>query len=286
MALSDVTGKLYSSLLLTSVQQVTPWVAVAADRSAEVRNGGDGLIVTVTQDAVSVSDYPAANDIAYSALAPTKAEVSIDKEKYIAFRLEDTDAVQIRANLFADAIFQAGREFGAQVAADFRTLVAAAVIPTARKTTVAYALATGTKGERESLHMAILGMAQGLKSEGYEQRPFIFVPPPIYQEIIRYVSLESGGGIIGVREGAFIDGTLSSLYGVDVIPDWGGQAALDDAVCYGGIRNRTLMYAQQLNKPEQLRAAGRFASDWRSLNTYGLAVQEPRSLYSVTIAVA
>lgn len=288
MAITDITGKLFSALLISGVKNVTPWVAYAQDRSAEIQNGGDGLIVALTQDAVSVADYHATNPIQYSNLSPTKAEIAIDKEKYIAFRLEDTDAAQVKVNLFADAVFQASREFGAQVATDFRELLSGANIPAAQNETVAYATATGTKTERENLHLAVYDMAQGLKTAGYDQRPFLFLHPAIWKQVIRYVSLESGGGITGVREGAFIDAALSALYGVDVIPDLGAPNpdSLDLAKCYGGIRNRSLMYAQQLNVPEQMRAADRFASDWRSLNTYGMAVQELRSLRSITVDVA
>lgn len=288
MALNDVIGRVYSALFVAGVQQVTPWVAYAHNRSNEVRQGADGLIVGLTQDAVSVADYTGNAGIVYSPLSPTKVEIAIDKEKYIAFQLEDTDRVQIRFNLFADAIRQAGQEFAGQVAADFRALLAGANIPEAQTQTITLDTAEGTKAERESLHLKFLDMAQDLIAKGYDSRPFVMVPRPLYRQMVQYVSMESGGGFAGLRERAFVDARLSAVYGVDIIPDMGSVAAVasgEKVAAHGGIRNRTWMYAQQLNKPESMRSSDRFADQWRSLNTYGMAIQEMRSAVKFELAV-
>ena len=290
MAIADVVGRVYSAIFVGGVKQVTPWVALAADKSREVRMGTNGLIVSITQDMVSVQDYPKdGSGIVYAKLSPQKADITINKEKYIAFELEDIDAVQVKFGLFADAIVQAGREFAGQVAADFRALVAAATVPSGQTESVELATAAGTKAEREMLHLTVLEIAQDMIAKGYDQRPFLMVPRPMYRQMVQYVSLESGGGFVGLRERAFVDARLAATYGVDIIPDMGSVATVasgESVSAYGGVRGRTWMYAQQLNKPERLRSQDRFADEWRSLNTYGMAIQELRSMVKLTLSVA
>ena len=288
MATSELIGKLFSSQIVAGLVQVTPYVAVAQDRSNEVRGSGDGLIIALTGGGVNVADYPANGAINYGALAPTKAELDIDKKKYVAFEVEDTDNAQISFDLFGDAVRQSARELASQVAADFRAALAGETVPNSQTESVSFTAAGSTKTEREALHLAIYDIAAALKTKGFEQRPYIFVHPAVHRELIKYLTIDRNGAPTSQTESAFIDGMLSGVYGVDIIPDWGASApgTLNGADCYAGIRNRTLVYGQQVNRPERGRSPDRFADRYRVLNTYGAGVQDTASLFKLDVGAA
>ena len=104
--------------------------------------------------------------------------------------------------------------------------------------------------------------------------------------MMRYVLEDASAAIVAPAEGAFRDGTLSSLYGLDVMVDWGAGSVTDTAFkVYAGVRNRTLVYANQFSKTERMRHNGRFASRYRTLATYGVMVAENRSLYALDVTV-
>lgn len=289
MAISDLIGKVYSSQFIAGIEQVTPVIRFMQDRSSEVRQKGDGLVIPITQGLTSVADYPAVGtDITYSKLAPTKIDFNINKQKYIAFTLEDTDNAQLAFDLFTDAVRQAGEDFAQQLAADFRSTLAAAT--PARKFANEVPKNGDTAASREALHLLFLDIAEYVKQQGYSATPVAFIHPSTQKRLLRYVTVDKAQSLPSVAERAFVDARLSALYGIDIVVDYGATInstnANDDANTYVFIRGRTLTYAQQLSRIEQMRAQGRFATNWRGLNTYGMLVQEARSLVKLEQSVA
>lgn len=288
MAIADVIGKVFSAQIVMGVKQVTPYVAYAQDRSAEIQNNGDGLIIGLTDNLVSVSDYPASDGITYATLSPTKAELAIDKEKYIAFQLEDTDRAQIAFDLFGDATRQSVRELAGQVSADYRAALAAVNVANDHSFAVAFTNAGPTKAERVKAHLAVFDVTAALKTLGFEQRPILFVHPAFYRQLIEYATVETSVALPSISERAFADALLSPVYGADIIPDWGATnpTTLNGADCYAVIPGRTLVYGQQLSVPEQMRSQTRFATQYRALNTYGVGVQDTATLYKIDVSAA
>lgn len=289
MALSDVIGKLFSTQFIAGVKQVTPYVAYARDRSAEIQQMGDGLIVGVAQGLVSVADYPDSADITYAELSPSKIELTVDKEKYVAFKIEDTKRRQASFDVFSEAIRQSVREFAGQVSADYRTALAAQTVDNAHTVGVGLTLASPTAAQRVSLHLGIYDITAALKTLGFEQRPVVMVHPAIYKQLIQYATVETSVALPAISQRAFADAILSPIYGADIVPDWGAAnpgTLSATADCYAFIPGSTLVYASQLSVPEQLRAQGRFATEYRSLNTYGLGVEDDRTLFKLDITAA
>ena len=281
MAISDLVGKVFSSQFLAGVQQNTPILSLASDRSSEVQAKGDGLIVALTQGLTSVADYPSdGSDITYSKLAPQKTELSLDKEKYVAFEVEDIDTAQLAFNLFSEGARQAGVTFAKQLNDDLKATIAGAT--PAQKSEIELAANSSTPAERQALNLLMLDMKSKLVTDGYDGRPVVLMHPSTWKLLMQYVTIDKGMSFPSTSQTAFVEGTLSALYGMDIIVDW--NAAIDstndndDANSYALIRSRTLTYAGQLSKIEQMRSDGRFASRWRGLQTYGSIIQETRSL--------
>ena len=282
MAITDLIGKVFSSQFLSGVKEVTPILSMANDRSAELRSNGDGLEIGLTQDLVAVGDYPASADITYASLVPTKATLAIDKKKYIAFTVEDTDRAQLAFDLFSEGARQAGVEFAAQLSADFRTTLAAATPAKTFTQEITKAGAGDTQGQRITLSQTLLEIRQYVLTQGYRANPTVLMHPETWKRLVRFVTADKGVSAPTVATTAFSDAILSGIYGMDVIVDWGAAIdatnPLDNADTYILERGRTLTYAGQLSNTEQIRSEGRFATHWRALQTYGMIVQEPRSL--------
>ena len=282
MAISDLVGKVFSSNFIAGVEEVTPILSLANDRSSEVQRNGDGLEIAVTQDLVSIADYPASADITYSALVPTKQTFVLDKKKYIAFSVEDIDSAQIAFNLFSEGARQAGIEFSRQLSADFRTKLAGATPSQVFAQEITKAGQGDTQAQRMALALQLLDMRQRLITDGYTATPVMLCHPETWKRLMRFVVSDKGVSAPTVATRAFSDALLSGVFGVDVIVDWGATVdssnPLDNATSYVFARGRTLTYAGQLSKTEQIRSDGRFATNWRALQTYGILVQEPRSL--------
>lgn len=281
MAISDLIGKLFSSNFIAGVEQNTPILSLANDRSSEVSQRGDGLVIGVTQDLVSVTDYPAAGtDITYSGLNPSKIEFTLDKKKYIAFGIEDIDSAQLSFDLFSEAARQAGLEFAKQLSADLRATIAAATPAETYENEIP--TNADDKQTREDLHFTLLDMKQKLITDGYNAVPVVLMHPSTWKRLMKYIISDNGSSLPTVANRAFIEGSLSAIYGLDIIVDWGATIDAtdenDNADTYAFIRGRTLTYAGQLSRVERMRSSGRFATNWRGLQTYGSLIQEPRSL--------
>ena len=291
MAIVDLVGKIFSSQYVAGVKQVTPILSLANDRSAEVRQKGNGLVIPLTQGLVSVSDYGSDN-ISYSTLSPNKVEMTLDKKKYVAFEIEDTDEAELAFDAFVEAARQSGIELADQLSADFRTTIAAA---TPQKTISQEITAyeggndTDTKAQREQLNLHMLDIKEQMNILGYDSTPVVLLHPSTWKRLMTYITVDKELAVSSVQERAFVDGTLSQLYGMDFVVDWGATIDTkpnDNADSYAMVRGRTLTYAGQLSNVEQMRSKDRFATLWRALNTYGVQVQETRSLIKFAQTVA
>jgi len=281
VAISDLVGKVFSSQFIAGVEQVTPILSLANDRSSEVQRNGDGLEIGLTQDLVTIADYPSdGSDITYSKLSPNKATLELDKEKYIAFEVEDIDSAQIAFNLFAEGARQSGVEFSKQLNADLRATIAGA---TPVKTFSQEIAKSGdTPEQRTALSLLMYDIKEFMMLTGYAVTPSLLIHPATYKRLITYVTDDKPQTSSAVERRAFVDATLSGIYGINFIVDWGATIDAtdpnDNANSYSMVGGRTLVYAGQLSRIEQMRSVGRFASQWRGLQTYGSAIQETRSL--------
>ena len=294
MAISDVIGKVFSSQFQLGVNQVTPIIAISQDRSAEIVASGDGLEIPVGVSASSVADYPAVGtDVTYSDPTVNKVTLSVNKSKYIAMKLEDTDNQEMAFDLLMAASQDAGGKFGSVIAGDFRTAIAAATgaraFPATQKATVAFAANAPTLAEKKNLHSALLKAIAFYRSKGYAQRPVILLHRSHWEILMEYITVDLGYAVGGISERAFVDATLSAVYGMDVMADFGAAVnatSSNEAKSHVLVSQRTLAHAMSLRSLERLRSQGRFATLWRSLNRYGVAVQEVASLYEIFTDVA
>lgn len=286
MAISDLIGKVFSSQFIAGVAVSSPLLAYANNRSAEVRRNGDGLEIPLTQSMVTATTtYPDSDDITYSALSPSKVTLAIDKKEYIALQVEDIDDAQLAFNMFSEGVRQAGQVFGEKLNTDMRsvltTRLGASNFPTAREFEPTTIPSGGdTAAVRGALHIAILDMKAAFATAGYTQRPVLFIRPPTWKRLIKYLVEDKNISFAAQANRAFVDAQLSSLYGVDIVVDWGATNTAA-GVSIGLIPNRTIAYAGQVSRVERMRAPARFATRWRALNTYGFAIQEDRSLYGI-----
>ena len=148
---------------------------------------------------------------------------------------------------------------------------------------------TDTKAQREQLVLEILKMKKAVNILGYDQTPVMILHPSTWERLMTYITIDKELTVASVQASAFVDAQLSGIFGIDFIVDWGATINTKpnhNADSYVLIRGRTVTYAGQLSKVEQMRDVDRFATLWRALDTYGIHVQETRSLLKFAQTVA
>ena len=290
MAIADLIGKLFAARYLSGVTQSTPYLLFADDRSAEVESG-DGVVMGVGNLGVQVGDYPASGAITYRTISPGAVTLSVDKEKYVAFSVEDTNNARTRVNLVSEAANEASRVIRKQVESDIRSMLVAATPTETFAVSTAKADAT-TKAERIRTAQGIIDMVESVKAAGYTQRPVLFLDRMMGKVMTQYITQDDALNVALVDQvrSVFINGALSTLFGADVVVDYGftvDQDAATTAVeAVMVIPNRTIAYAQQLTVPEIMRSDSRFATNYRALMTYGSAIQDADALWHMTVTPA
>ena len=290
MAISDVIQSVFVSTFINHVTASTPFVSVVQDRSSDILNGGDSLIVPKSTGLVSVSDYTDDDDVVYSTLSPEKIEFSLDKRKYIAFQFEYEDAAQVSADVWGQAISESAQTFASQLTADFRSLYSDATVNATHLHEVTVnGDGSVTAAHREELVFDFYDMVAQLREDGHEVSPVVFVPSAMHRELVRFFTIDKPQSVPAYTAGVFADARLSGFFGCDIIPDWGDTTAISstpDTVgpqAHAVIPRRTIGYAQQLSRVEQLTSATRFARLWRALQTYGMGVQDSATLHRIQI---
>ena len=290
MALADVIQSVFSSTFINNVMATTPFVGVAQDRSADILNGGDSLIVPKSSGLVAVSDYTDDDNVVYSTLSPEKVEFSLDKKKYIAFQFEYEDAAQVSADVWGQAISESAQTFGSQLTEDFRTLFTSATVEnTHLHELTVNGDGTVTADHRQDLVFEFYDMIAQLREDGHEVTPVVFVPSAMHRELVKFFTVDKPQSVPAYTAGVFADARLSGFFGCDIIVDWGDTtqiSAVADTVgpqAHAVIPRRTIGYAQQLSRVEQLTSTTRFARLWRALKTYGMGVQESETLHRIQI---
>lgn len=289
MAIADVVGKVFGTQLLEGIEQLTPVMPLMQNRSSEVSEYGDGVDIPVVQDLVSVADYHASNNITYGSLAPNKVTLALDKRKYIAFQLEDIDRAQVRFDLWNAAIRETAVQFSKQLSTDFRAVLAS-IDYTADSGARAWTPEIGETPDatqRKLIVETLYDIVDAYRIAGYEGRPYVLAHPALYRQLVTYITEDVGVAVGSMQTTGFMDGAIGALMGADIIPDYGATSptTVVGQASYVGLRGRSVCYAQQVRNVEQMRADGRFASQWRSLVTYGMLAQDSKSVHRILPAV-
>jgi len=285
MAITDVVTRVYSAMLLNGVKQVTPFVGLAVDKSSEIVSEGTGLRVPIGMDSINVGDYVKGTPITTVGAVPKHADLNVDKQKYFAALVEDIDETQTNFSLMSDSAAAGARSLASQIASDFRTAIASATYPAAQKSDITLATAdTIADADIVSLQGAMVDLVGYLRSLGYNQRPFAILPRALWKSLLLYYTGGKGNQDASpLAENSFRDAALSGVYGCDIIVDWGMTATADPYNIYAGISQRSYMYAQQVSVTESYRSSDQFATIIRGLLTYGVGVQDARTIYNIKL---
>ena len=283
MAVVDLVGRLYSSLVVQGVAQSTAFGFVAQNRSNEIQAGGSGLIIPLGMTSIAVQNYADNTPIVYAPVNPGSTSIDVDKKEYVAVEVESIDERQTFMNLLDDGVGAAVRGVSQGIAANWRNTIKTHAYDAAHTHTVSVTNLDDelTNDEIKDLHMTIYDTVAALRSDGFGQRPFVFLPRFMHRAFVRFHALERVGQPTAASENAFRDALLSDFFGADIYADWGDG---DDALpiyAHAGITNRTWVWGSQLTETESLRSQDRFATRWRSLLTYGMGNQDNGTAYRI-----
>jgi hypothetical protein len=236
------------------------------DWEGEIKSGGTKVKIRV-RPTVVVQDYPVGGNINYQDLDDDFIELSIDKAKLTAFKVDDIDVAQSDIPIMNETIIDAANRM--KIAIDTEVL---ASIYTSATSQIATQQVT-----KSTVIDWILGAGTALDELNIPDANRFIILPPWITELIKSSDLKdaslSGDATSPLRNGR-----------VGVIDRFNVHMSNNLAVTTGGTQWECLAgtrdfgtFASQYTKTETLRLQNTFGDGVRSLNVYGFGVTHPDS---------
>jgi hypothetical protein len=236
------------------------------DWEGEIKTEGSKIKIRV-RPTIVVQDYPVGGKINYQDLNDEFIELSIDKAKLTAFKVDDVDRAQSDINIINETTIDAAERM--KIAIDTEVLASIYTSATSqiaaqqvtKANVIDWILGAGTKLDELNI-----------PSDGR----FIILPPWITEKLkgsdLKDASL-SGDSVSPLRNGKV--GTIDR-FTVHMSNNLAVTAAGANWNCIAGTRDFG-SFASQFIKTETLRLQDTFGDGIRSLNVYGFGVTHPDS---------
>lgn len=299
----------YSPLLFSSkVMRLFTEMTVAneicnTDYEGEIKNKGDQVQVRVAPTYVTVGTYAIGTPINYATPGEDARTLNIDQAKYVAFKVDDVDAVQSDLqlmNIFAERAalsakidtdqailaYMKGKAFaGAREGIDGNDINAASsgnLGATAGVVSASFdlgetAAAITITAANATDKIVDLGTVLGEHNVPDEGRWVVI--PNWYANFLKKSDLKAanitGDGKAVLRTGLIGEIDSFRVYKSNLVP-----STSDTGLKYhvmAGVKNATT-FASQINKSETVRSQDQFEDLWRLLLLYGREVIQPEAL--------
>ncbi|MCR5440267.1 MAG: hypothetical protein K6F01_12660 [Selenomonas sp.] len=249
---------------------------VNRDYEGDIRQQGDTVKINQIAD-ITVKDYVKGTDITIDDVDGTPTTLTIDQNKYFAFKVEDVDAAQANVNLVDGAMnrasyamrdvvdrFIAGFHTGAGVTTGLGTDATPLAITSATK---AYEYLVDLKGALDD---------ENVPADGR----FVVVPSQFYGYLLKDSRFVSAG--TQKTDAVLANGYIGTAAGFQIfqsnnVPNTDGSAYK----ILAGTR-AAISFAQQITSTEALRMEKAFSDMVRGQLVFGAAVIQPKALACMT----
>lgn len=273
------------------------------DYEGEIKNKGDQVQVRVAPAYVSVGTYAPGTPIVYATPGEDARTLNIDQAKYVAFKVDDVDAVQsdlALMNIFAERsalsakidtdtnvlAYMKGKAFaGPREGADGTDINAASTGNkgiTAGVVSASYNLGTTAAAITITAANAtdkIVDLGTVLSEHNVPEENRWVVIPNWYANFLKKSDLKAanitGDGKAVLRTGLIGEVDNFKVYKSNLVP-----STSDTGLKYhvmAGVKDATT-FASQINKSESVRSQDQFEDLWRLLLLYGREVIQPEAL--------
>ena len=246
MAVTSFIPKLWSARLLAHLDKAHVVAnLVNRDYEGEIKAYGDTVKINQI-GAITVSDYTKNTDIDDpEELSTTEKVLTIDKQKYFNFQIDDVDAAQVRTSLMDAAMQRA----------------AYALAATLYKTNI-YEELIKVKVKLDEKNVPTIGR-------------FLIIPPDVHGLLLAADLIVGTGG--AMAESITKNGFVGTILGFDVYLSNNMGSLTNGNGAIAGVK-MACTFAEQIVQTEAYRMEKRFADAVKGLNVFGCKVIYPDAL--------
>lgn len=240
---------------------------------------GQGSKVQIrVRPTISIGDYSVNGNIAYQNLQDDKIELTVDKAKYFAFKVDDIDKAQADIAVLNEATQDAAMQMKIAVETGvFGTVYADA----------ANILSTLTMDKTNVLDWIVDAEVKLDENNVPTDGRFIIIPPKaagyIQKSDLKNASIT--GDSKSVLRGNMWNGRLGEIAGFTVYVSNTLTSSGTTYQCFAGQKN-AITFASQINKTETVRLQDTFGDAVRGLCVYGYKTVVPQGLVSMPAIIA
>lgn len=277
MSVNNFKPEIWSAALQAQLRKRLVARSIASTRwQGEIT--GQGSVVNIQKPAgLTAADYT--GTVTYETPTSTTLALAIDQAKYVAFSVDDVDAVQANVDLVAayseDAAYRLARLADTYV----MSLASSAALDAHE---VAVNLSDASPANWDSMYEALSTAAENLDVADAPTDGRFAVVSPRMMSAVRHDSTFVAASDLG--DLVKVSGSIGRIAGFDIVPSnnvatevlAGTTPGSADLALYGVAGS--IAYAEQLMDFEALRAQTAFADNVRGLHVFGAKILEPSAL--------
>lgn len=278
MAITNFIPEVWSASILEALRAKLVFPSLCnRDYEGDIREAGDTVHITGYDD-VTVKKYTRGTNITVDAVTDAnKDTLTIDQSDYFAFKVNDLDKVQAKADLTGNFTNSAAYNMALNVEKYISGLMDKAATAPAKTISVT---------TPSDAYLAVVEARKQLDKQNVPtEGRWIVVSPDFYALL-----LQDSRFIEGTEAGhnTLLNGVVGSVSGFTVVesnnvPTVSGKPS-EQSIIAG--TNAATTFAQQVNKVEAMRMQDDFADMVRGLDLYGGLVVRPECLTKITLTLA
>lgn len=275
MAITNFIPEVWSAAILEALRAKLVFPSLCnRDYEGDIREAGDTVHITGYND-VTVHKYVRGQAITVDDVTDKEAAVlKIDQSDYFAFKVNDLDKTQAKADLTGKFTNSAAYNMMKNVETYISNLMDAAV------STPAKTVAVGTPADA---YLAVVEAGRKLDVQNVpDEGRWLVVSPDFYALL-----LQDSRFIEGTEAGhnTLLNGVVGQVRGFTVVKSNNvpRKSASPDTQSILAGTNAAVTFAQQVSKVEAMRMQTDFADMVRGLDLYGAKVIRPECLTKITL---
>lgn len=275
MAITNFIPEVWSAAILEALRAKLVFPSLCnRDYEGDIREAGDTVHITGYND-VTVHEYVRGQAITVDDVTDKEAAVlKIDQSDYFAFKVNDLDKTQAKADLTGKFTNSAAYNMMKNVETYISNLMDAAV------STPAKTVAVGTPADA---YLAVVEAGRKLDVQNVpDEGRWLVVSPDFYALL-----LQDSRFIEGTEAGhnTLLNGVVGQVRGFTVVKSNNvpRKSASPDTQSILAGTNAAVTFAQQVSKVEAMRMQTDFADMVRGLDLYGAKVIRPECLTKITL---
>ena len=277
MAITNVSPEDWSASILEALRAKLVFPSLCnRDYEGDIREAGDTVHITGYDD-VTVKKYTRGTNITVDAVTDAnKGTLTIDQSDYFAFKVNDLDKVQAKADLTGNFTNSAAYNMALNVEKYISGLMDKAATAPAKTISVT---------TPSDAYLAVVEARKQLDKQNVPtEGRWIVVSPDFYALL-----LQDSRFIEGTEAGhnTLLNGVVGSVSGFTVVESDNVPTVSDKPSKQSIIAgtNAATTFAQQVNKVEAMRMQDDFADMVRGLDLYGGLVVRPECLTKVVLTL-